>query len=144
MKNRKVRKWATIVLSVCIMVSSSSFAFAATSKSGITQGTEIGVSRPIYSITIVDKTKLIELVAQARYLLFHAQEGSQTGNYPVGSKQQFGVVIIEEETVKTNPNSTQAEVDAAVIKLSSAMNAFLDSVIPLIINKGTLNMAIAH
>jgi hypothetical protein len=87
---------------------------------------------------------LIELVAQGRYLLFHAQEGSQTGDYPVGSKQQFGVVVIEEETVKMNPNSTQVEVDAAVIKLSAAMDAFLDSVIPLIINKGTLNMAIAH
>jgi hypothetical protein len=36
MKNRKVRKWATVVLSVCMMVSSSSFAFAAIPKSGIT------------------------------------------------------------------------------------------------------------
>ncbi|WP_405157009.1 carbohydrate-binding protein [Paenibacillus sp. FSL K6-0108] len=84
------------------------------------------------SITIqiqVDKTQLTAAIQSAQSLHDTAVEGSDTGQYPVGSKAVLLTAIEHASAVTTNEAATQAEVDAKVIELNRAVEAFTELVI---------------
>ncbi|MFF2992953.1 cohesin domain-containing protein, partial [Streptomyces cyaneofuscatus] len=77
----------------------------------------------------VDKTQLTAAIQSAQSLHDKAVEGSDTGQYPVGSKAVLLTAIEHASAVTTNEGATQAEVDAKVIELNRAVEAFTELVI---------------
>ncbi|MGO4545336.1 glycosyl hydrolase [Paenibacillus sp. 2TAB23] len=102
-------------------------------------------SRLVLPIVIADKAALAAAIDEAQSRLDAAVEGSQAGQYPIGSKSKLFVIINEAVSVKVNAGSTEIEVADALSKLNEATQAFMSSVnpsVPVITDKTALDEAI--
>jgi uncharacterized protein YjdB/endo-1,4-beta-D-glucanase Y len=84
----------------------------------------------------VNKAALVTAIASAQAVHDGAIEGSANGQYPTGSKATLQIAINTATNVNTNNLVTQAQVDAAIVTLQSAVTAFKAKVI--VINKTAL------
>ncbi|MBP1965484.1 family 16 glycoside hydrolase [Paenibacillus aceris] len=103
-------------------------------------GVETQLESVVHSLqiaTIVDKTALNNLIAQAQEKHQNASEGTNAGQYPAGSKAALWAAISDAKVVADNASSTQGEVEQAILALNAALNNFLDSVIT--ISPGDMN-----
>jgi endo-1,4-beta-D-glucanase Y len=95
-------------------------------------------------IVVVSKTALQSAITNANSLYSNATEGSAVGNYPTGSKALLQTAITAAMTVNTNSLATQAQVDAALTALNSAVSTFQNSIITVVaVDKSNLVSAIA-
>ncbi len=79
--------------------------------------------------TIVNKTQLNALIADAQSKHDAAVEGSAAGQYPAGAKSALQAAINQAKATAENPAATQQQVDQAVTALQTALSAFTASVI---------------
>ncbi|MBW7458742.1 FIVAR domain-containing protein, partial [Paenibacillus sepulcri] len=80
-------------------------------------------------ITVIDKSALTTLIAEAQNVKDNAVEGSMAGQYPAGSKATLQAAIDKAAQVAADAASTQTQIEQAVSKLSEALQAFKASVI---------------
>ncbi|WP_246294288.1 cohesin domain-containing protein [Paenibacillus planticolens] len=81
-------------------------------------------SHNINIITSVDKAALNDLISRAQSALHAAVEGTQVGQYPVGSKAVLQAAIDQAKAVADSASSTQGQVEQAITALSSSLVAF--------------------
>lgn len=97
-------------------------------------GVETALNTAEHSVQIqvssVNKQALLDLIADAQAKHDAAVEGTQTGQYPAGSKATLQAAIDKAQAVADSSSSTQQQVDDAVTELSAALQAFTNSVIP--------------
>lgn len=93
--------------------------------------TQIALSSfPIHIDPIVaDKSQLNDLILEAKKVHDAAVEGTQTGQYPAGSKLRLQSAIDAAQEVMNNANATQAQVLSAIEALQQALEQFKASVI---------------
>ncbi|NOV04364.1 Ig-like domain-containing protein [Paenibacillus planticolens] len=91
--------------------------------------TQLGSASHDLQITYADKAALNALVAEAHNTVNAAEEGTQPGQYPAGSKAVLNAAIDRAEAVASNPSATQQLIDQAAADLSAALQTFLASVI---------------
>lgn len=83
------------------------------------------------SIVIVDGTTLESTIANAQALHDDAVEGEFPGEYQIGSKAILQTAIDAATSISNNAaSSTQAEIDAALSDLFTAINNFNNAIIP--------------
>ncbi|MBP1962810.1 GH116 family glycosyl-hydrolase [Paenibacillus aceris] len=106
------------------------------------QGTETQLSGDTRNIQIqlavsVDKTALSTLIADAQTKHDAAVEGTNAGQYPVGSKATLQAAIDKAKAVVNDSDATQLQVDQAAADLDAAIQAFnASAVLPM---QGDLN-----
>jgi len=76
------------------------------------------------TVTCVDKSILATTITDATTLYDASTEGVSDGMYPTGSKTIVQDAIIAATTVNTTATATQAQVDAAITTLNTAVDAF--------------------
>jgi fructan beta-fructosidase len=76
---------------------------------------------------VVNKAVLIDVITAAKIKYTAAVEGTDAGQYAVGSKAIFKTVIDAAQAVVDNVASTQIDIDSAVIALNTAMTTFDNS-----------------
>ncbi|NOV04363.1 glycosyl hydrolase family 28 protein [Paenibacillus planticolens] len=91
--------------------------------------TQLGSASHDLQITYVDKAALNALIAEAQNTVNAAVEGTQTGQYPSGSKAVLNAAIDTAKAVASNPSASQQLVEQAAAALSAALQAFKASVI---------------
>lgn len=79
-------------------------------------------------ISVVDKTALNSLIAQAQADHDAAKEGTGIGQYPAGSKAILQSAINAAKAVADNGSATQEQVEQAAADLNAALKAFKDAV----------------
>lgn len=79
--------------------------------------------------TKADKSHLNDLIVGAQKLHDAAVEGTQTGQYPAGSKLQLQAAIRAAQEIMNDANATQAQVASAIEALQQALDKFNASVI---------------
>ncbi|MGI2295040.1 family 10 glycosylhydrolase [Paenibacillus sp. GXUN7292] len=87
----------------------------------------------IYNITpaaTLNKTALIGAIATAKSLLLGAVEGTQGGQYPIGSIADLNDALIAAQSLVSS--TVQSDIDRAAEILNAAVNTFKTSQIPLI------------
>ena len=96
------------------------------------ESTQIDVSDAQLSIEVklADKATLIERITSAQGLYNSTTEGNSPGQYPSGARAAFYGAIQAALAVSDNEEATQAEVDAAISALQSALGAYQGAVIP--------------
>jgi len=110
------------------------------------QGTIMDVSRASHAMVVIlaDKMALNAAIEQAEALHAAAIEGTQPGQYPVGSKLALQAAINSAIVVKNDASATGEQVAASLNALNLAVKVFTDSVIPSVPGDRTvLNAAIA-
>src|SRR5690606_24949581 len=91
----------------------------------------------IYNITpaaTLNKTALIGAIATANSLLLGAEEGTQGGQYPIGSIANLNAALIAAQSMVSG--TEQSDVDLAAEALNEAVDTFKSSQIPLIDKPG--------
>ncbi|MEK8127084.1 glycoside hydrolase family 30 beta sandwich domain-containing protein [Paenibacillus filicis] len=78
--------------------------------------------------TGVDLTALQALIQQAQTKHDGAVEGTQSGQYPEGSKAVLQTAINKAKAVAANPGTTQQQAQQAITELNAALQTFLQSV----------------
>lgn len=91
--------------------------------------TILGGSAHEVQIVIVDKTALIQLIAEAQEAHDQAVEGNKAGQYPAGSKAALQAAIDLATEAANDNGATQAQIEQAVNGLGAALQAFKSSVI---------------
>ncbi|TXK84406.1 NPCBM/NEW2 domain-containing protein [Paenibacillus sp. N3.4] len=86
--------------------------------------TPIGGATHEIQITYVNKAALNSLITDAQNTLNAAVEGSQPGQYPVGSKADLKAAFDRAKAVAGNPAATQQQVQLTAVDLSAALQAF--------------------
>lgn len=134
-------------------VTDIAFAFksASTAQSGtfgvdniILQGKDLGPSL-CGEAGLVDKTALIAELGTAKAKYDAAVEGTEGGQYQVGSKGIFLNAINEADAVNENEEATQEDVDAALSALQAAVATFNSALNPDVnIDKTALTDALAN
>ncbi|NOV00732.1 alpha-L-fucosidase [Paenibacillus planticolens] len=81
------------------------------------------------TITHVDKSALVDLIASAQRTHDAATEGGSTGQYPAGSKAKLQEAINQAQTVANNTAATEQQVQQAAGDLNAALQSFLNSVV---------------
>lgn len=76
---------------------------------------------------MVDKTALADAISVAESVYSAAVPGIEIGQYPPEAMEAFWQEINDAKAVYEDDNVTQTEVDAAIIKLNTAMDIFLAS-----------------
>ncbi|MBA2943074.1 discoidin domain-containing protein [Paenibacillus sp. CGMCC 1.16610] len=94
---------------------------------GFASAAEIHVSKE--ANVVVSKQELIALIANMQSKHDNAVEGSDNGQYPVGSKQTLQAAIDLAQQVVDNSSADQQQVDGAVTSLTNALQTFEASVI---------------
>jgi hypothetical protein len=102
------------------------------------QLTSAQLSSHHFIIEVVSTSELQQLITVAQTALTQTVEGSQAGQYPVGSKSQLQAQITIALAVKNNTVATQLEVNQAAIQLSLAINQFKNQRITTVLNLGYL------
>jgi multidrug resistance efflux pump len=93
-------------------------------------------------MTVV-KSSLLAAITAAQTQYNNAPEGNEPGQYPAQARTTFLAAISDANTVYTNPDATQAEVDTAETTLAAAKTTFEASVITGPgVNKDALKAAI--
>ncbi|AIQ34883.1 beta-galactosidase [Paenibacillus sp. FSL R5-0345] len=77
----------------------------------------------------VNKEALISLITNAQNKLDAAEEGTEEGQYPVGSKEVLQDAIRKAQGVADDTRAEQSEVDQSILDLTTALSTFLESVI---------------
>ena len=77
----------------------------------------------------VNKTVLQTTITTATTLKANTNEGTAVGDYTVGSKAILQAAIDLAQAVFDDPNSTQAQVNAAVVSLNNAIDAYNAAVV---------------
>lgn len=77
----------------------------------------------------VNKEALISLITNAQNKLDAAEEGTEEGQYPVGSKAVLQDAIRKAQGVADDTRAEQSEVDQSILDLTTALSTFLESVI---------------
>ena len=77
----------------------------------------------------LNKTALTDSIAAALTLYNDAVEGTVTGDYLKGSKETLDSTIIAVQAILNNPASTQANLNAAVVNLASAVALFKTEIV---------------
>ncbi|GMK40371.1 hypothetical protein PCCS19_34270 [Paenibacillus sp. CCS19] len=96
------------------------------------------------SIIHINKVELNTAIDDAGQVLSVAVEGSAPGQYPASAKAALQAAIDAAAAVRDSGTVTQADVDAAVSALATAVSTFRASVIPTpTADLGALNQAIA-
>tara|TARA_R110002096_G_C14654152_1_gene726763 strand:- start:1583 stop:2668 length:1086 start_codon:yes stop_codon:yes gene_type:complete len=75
-------------------------------------------------VVTIDKTVLQAAITTATTLLSDTTEGTAVGNYTVGSKTILQDAINLAQAIVDNASSTQAQVNAAVVSLNSAIDTY--------------------
>ncbi|WP_240160017.1 endo-alpha-N-acetylgalactosaminidase family protein [Paenibacillus aceris] len=83
-----------------------------------------GASRDVLVNVLVDKTTLRAAINSAQSKHDAALEGTNIGQYPVGSKAVLQNVINAALSVDSNPTATQQQVDQALTALNAAVLTF--------------------
>ncbi len=97
----------------------------------------------VEALVIVDKSKLQAAIAAAQTLYNDAPEGNEPGQYPAEARAAFLTAINAADAVNTDPDASQAEVDAAETALAAARTIFEASMIPeTSVNKEALKAVI--
>jgi len=96
---------------------------------GIDEVSVMGKIVTLPTITTVDKTALLSKIAASNTAYSGSTEGTITGQYPTGSKAILLTAITAATAVNTSTTATQAQVDAAIITLNTALTTFQNSVI---------------
>lgn len=93
------------------------------------EGVEVNVAGVVHPIQInsVDKADLIGLIAQAQAKHDAAVEGTNVGQYPVGSKAVLQAAIDAAKAVADNAGASQSQVDQASAELTVAIQVFAAS-----------------
>ncbi|MFD0619607.1 discoidin domain-containing protein [Paenibacillus sp. GCM10027629] len=86
-------------------------------------------SHSIQIIAAVTKEELIALINEAQAAHEAAAEGTSPGQYPIGSKEVLQTAIDNAKAVAHDEHATQQQVDQAMVDLSTALQAFKDSVV---------------
>ena len=81
------------------------------------------------SVEVVDASELNSEIATANASYSAAVEGTEIGQYKVGSKSTFMTAIAAAQSVFDNADATQLEIDAALAALQSAEKAFAKAII---------------
>ncbi|MBD3921786.1 FIVAR domain-containing protein [Paenibacillus sp. PR3] len=96
------------------------------------------------SVIHINKAELNTAITDAEQALSVAVEGSAPGQYPAGAKAALQAAIDDAAIVRDSSTVTQADVDAAVSALATAVSTFKASVIPTpTADVRALNQAIA-
>lgn len=77
-------------------------------------------------VIVIDKTALQAVITIAQTILSNAVEGTQPGQYQVGSKATLQAQITSALAVKSNPTAAQTDVDKAADDLNKAISHFND------------------
>ncbi|WP_201318930.1 immunoglobulin-like domain-containing protein [Paenibacillus sp. EPM92] len=95
------------------------------------EGTETEVEGTSHHIQInaVVKAALQALIAEAQEVHDAAVEGTQSGQYPAGTKALLQTAIQAAGQIAGSPTATQTQVDQGAAQLSAALQAFRASVI---------------
>ena len=80
-------------------------------------------------VEVVDASELQSEIATANASYSAAVEGTEIGQYKVGSKSTFMTAITAAQSVFDNADATQIEIDAALASLLSAEKAFAKALI---------------
>ncbi|MBP1966740.1 LamG-like jellyroll fold domain-containing protein [Paenibacillus aceris] len=72
----------------------------------------------------VDKASLLQAISSAQSLYASAAEGTQIGQYPVGSKAALNSAITAAQAVADSANANQQDVNSAIDRLNAAVLAF--------------------
>lgn len=98
-----------------------------------TEGVESQIALSSFHIQvgpiIADKSHLNDLILEAQKVHDAAIEGTQTGQYPAGSKLLLQTAIGAAQEIMNNANATQAQVISAIEALQQALDKFKASVI---------------
>ena len=81
------------------------------------------------ALEVVDASELQAEIATANASYSTAVEGTEIGQYKVGSKSTFMTAITAAQSVFDNADATQVEIDAALAALKSAEKAFEKAII---------------
>ena len=81
-------------------------------------------------------------IAKAEALRDGADAGTEPGQYPQNSIDDLASAITAATTAKADAE-TQADIDRILNDLNAAIDAFEDTMVPLMVDKTELNMAIA-
>ncbi|MFD0961728.1 polysaccharide lyase family 8 super-sandwich domain-containing protein [Paenibacillus chungangensis] len=100
------------------------------SSNGI--GMELDDSMAIFELTVIaaNKAELQQAIEHANAVYDGATEGTEPGQYPVGSKAILAAAIQEAMTVLLQADAAQEAIDQAELDLNAATQAFAESVIP--------------
>ncbi|MBP1963384.1 RICIN domain-containing protein [Paenibacillus aceris] len=85
-------------------------------------------------VTLVDKTALSGMIADAQSKHDEADEGTLPGQHTAGSKAALQAAIDIANAVLANTGALQAEVDQAVSDLSAALQTFANSIVQHAVN----------
>nr|WP_306812994.1 sugar-binding protein [Paenibacillus soyae] len=105
----------------------------------------INTANAVLDITVklADSSALAAVIEQAEGLLNTSTEGTQPGQYPVGSKAVLQGAVQSAINVRDNGASTESDIAQAITALNQAIAAFRSSVIPdPSVNKSELIAAI--
>lgn len=91
---------------------------------------EVAVLDMVIDLAVVNVAELEALIEKAEGLVLKAVEGTEPGNYAVGSRDILNAAIAEAQAVADAAESQEA-VDAAVEELQAAIDAFDDARVPL-------------
>lgn len=93
------------------------------------EGVEVNVAGATHPIQInsVDKAVLNGLIKQAQAKHDAAVEGTNVGQYPVGSKAVLQAAIVTAKAVADNAAASQSQVDQASAELNVAIQVFMAS-----------------
>lgn len=78
-------------------------------------------------VRIADGSALAAMIDQAEGLLSTATEGTQPGQYPVGSKAVLQSAIQSAIAILDNPTSTESDISQAITALNQAITVFINS-----------------
>lgn len=95
------------------------------------KGVEKNIAGTVYSVQIaapLNKEALIALIADAQAQHDAAVEGTHAGQYPVGAKAVLQAAIDKAQTVVNDGSVTQQQLEQATTELTSALQAFKNSV----------------
>ena len=91
--------------------------------------TEDAYIKATCALEVVDASELQSEIATANASYSAAVEGTEIGQYKVGSKSTFMTAITAAQSVFDNADATQVEIDAALAALKSAEKAFEKAII---------------
>ncbi|WP_141502361.1 glycoside hydrolase family 3 C-terminal domain-containing protein [Paenibacillus luteus] len=97
------------------------------------QESTIGGSTYTVQIDVIDRSALDSLIHESETLYSAAVEGTQVGQYPIGSKLTLRTAIDLALSVYNNGQATASEIQQAASALNVALQAFKQSVITAVI-----------
>lgn len=109
---------------------------------GSSQLVDISNATPVFiQVTAADRTVLSTLIMQAESLLLMSEEGSEIGQYPIGTKMILQSAVEDAKTIVNDATASEEDVAQAVAALDASVHAFKDLII--VPDLSALNVSIA-